>query len=53
MTALKEITYRPIQENQAVYQQLYALYRDLHDAFGGVTDSANLGHVMKELLALK
>ncbi len=53
MTGLKETTYRPIPENQAVYQQLYALYRELHDAFGGITKSADLGHVMKDLLALK
>ncbi len=53
MTGLKEISYKPIPENQAIYQQLYALYRELHDAFGGVTKSADLGHVMKDLLALK
>ncbi|NQW99280.1 ribulokinase, partial [bacterium] len=53
MTGLQEITYKPIAENQAVYQQLYSLYRELHDAFGGVTRSADLGHLMKDLLALK
>lgn len=53
MTGLQEITYKPIAENQAVYQQLYSLYRELHDAFGGVTQSADLGHLMKDLLALK
>lgn len=53
MTALKDTTYRPIPENQAVYEKLYSLYRDLHDAFGGVTASASLGHVMKDLLTLK
>jgi L-ribulokinase len=53
MTGLKEISYKPIPENQAVYQQLYSLYRELHDSFGGVTKSADLGHVMKDLLALK
>ena len=53
MTALKEVTYRPIPENQAVYNELYALYRELHDSFGGVTKRADLGHVMKDLLSLK
>ncbi len=53
MTGLKDVCYRPIPENQAVYQQLYALYRDLHDAFGGVSKSADLGHVMKQLLSIK
>ena len=53
MTGLQEITYRPIAANQAIYNQLYALYRQLHDAFGGVAPSSDLGRVMKDLLALK
>ena len=53
MTGLKEVTYKPIPENQAIYQKLYSLYRDLHDAFGGVSKSADLGHIMKELLSIK
>ena len=53
MTGLKDISYKPIAENKAVYDRLYALYRELHDSFGGVTDSADLGQVMKDLLALK
>ncbi|RPJ32151.1 MAG: ribulokinase [Verrucomicrobiaceae bacterium] len=53
MTGLKEVSYKPIPENQAIYQRLYTLYRELHDAFGGVSKSADLGHVMKDLLAIK
>ncbi len=53
MTGLKEISYRPIPGNQSVYHKRYALYRKLHDAFGGVNPDADLGHVMKDLLALK
>lgn len=53
MTGLQATRYRPIPANQAIYEQLYALYRELHDAFGGVTQAADLGHVMKDLLALK
>ena len=53
MTGLKEVAYRPIPENQAIYQKLYELYLELHDAFGGVSKSADLGHIMKDLLALK
>jgi L-ribulokinase len=53
MTGLKDVSYRPVAANQAVYEQLYALYRELHDAFGGVTQSANLGHIMKDLLTIK
>lgn len=53
MTGLKKISYKPIPENQAIYQHLYTLYRELHDSFGGVTKSADLAHVMKDLLTLK
>jgi L-ribulokinase len=53
MTKLKDVCYQPIPENQVVYEELYALYRQLHDAFGGVNPSADLGHVMKNLLILK
>jgi L-ribulokinase len=53
MTGLKEISYKPIPANQTIYQKLHSLYRDLHDAFGGVSKSADLGHVMKDLLAIK
>jgi L-ribulokinase len=53
MTGMKEITYRPIPENQVTYNQIFSLYMNLHDAFGGVTAYANLGHVMKTLLSIK
>jgi L-ribulokinase len=53
MTGLRDIVYRPDPENQAIYQKLFSLYRELHDSFGGVTASADLGHVMKDLLAIK
>jgi L-ribulokinase len=53
MTGLKDVTYKPIPENQEIYQKLYSLYRDLHDSFGGVSTNGGLGHVMKDLLKLK
>ncbi|MDD5349163.1 MAG: ribulokinase [Chthoniobacteraceae bacterium] len=53
MTSLKPVCYTPNAEAQAVYDRLYALYRQLHDAFGGVTRSADLSRVMKELLAIQ
>jgi len=53
MTSLKAESYHPIAENRAVYDQLYALYRELHDAFGGLTNSADLSRVMKGLLDIK
>lgn len=53
MTTLKEKRFMPRPDAQAVYHELYAVYRELHDSFGGVSATANLGSVMKRLLAIK
>jgi L-ribulokinase len=53
MTSLKKVSYRPKATAQKTYGQLYALYRQLHDSFGGRNPSADLSRVMKDLLALK
>ncbi len=53
MTSLQKKTYRPIAANRKVYERLYRLYREMHDAFGGLNKSADLSRVMKDLLALK
>lgn len=53
MTSLKPVSYSPITENQNVYNQLYRLYRTLHDAFGGVSNSVDLSRVMKDLIQIK
>jgi L-ribulokinase len=53
VTAIREKVYHPIPENVAVYRELYALYRALHDAFGTAEWSGKLGHVMKELLDIR
>lgn len=54
MTRLKAgVAYKPKAPSQKVYNQLYALYRQLHDSFGGVNKSADLSRVMKDLLAIK
>jgi L-ribulokinase len=48
MGSLKEIVYKPIAENHAIYDQIYAEYVLLHDYFGrGAND------VMKRLKAIK
>jgi L-ribulokinase len=52
-TATREKVYFPIPENQAVYAELYALYRTLHDAFGTAEWSGKINHVMKELLDIR
>ena len=54
MTSLKEQRYMPDAESHRVYSELYALYRQLHDAFGGVPGAAaDFGPVMKRLLAIR
>jgi len=53
MCGVKPTTYKPIAENQKVYQQLYSLYKQLHDAFGVQSWSGKLANVMKQLLDIK
>lgn len=54
MTRLKPgVAYRPKPSSQKIYNELYALYRQLHDAFGGVNKAADLSRVMKDLLEIK
>lgn len=53
MTSLKDVVYSPQAENQKIYNDLYRLYRQLHDAFGGVNKSSDLSDVMKELIRIK
>jgi len=53
MCGIKDATYKPVSENHRVYQQLYALYKQLHDAFGLQDWSGGLANVMKELLGIK
>ena len=52
MTRLKDVSYQPNPDSQTVYDELFELYKQLHDAFGGVVES-NLGGVMKDLLKIK
>lgn len=53
LCGVNAVVYRPRREARAVYDRLYALYRRVHDAFGGAARGADLGSVMKELLALR
>ena len=52
MTSLKDVSYKPNPESQSVYNELFALYTKMHDAFGGVSNP-ELGSLMKELLDIK
>jgi L-ribulokinase len=53
MTSLKPVSYSPKPEHQSIYNRLYALYRQLHDAFGGINKCADLSGVMKDLIQIK
>jgi L-ribulokinase len=53
MTSLKKVSYKPRAARQKTYDQLYVLYRQLHDSLGGLNKSADLSGVMKELFNLK
>lgn len=59
MTSLRPVCYHPDPPHQAVYDRLYSLYRQLHDAFGGVDSisgsggTPDLSRVMKQLIQIK
>jgi len=53
MTGLKPIVYQPNPKAHAVYQELYALYKELHDAFGTKGWNGNLYGVMKKLIEIR
>lgn len=53
MVSLKKKVYRPDPKRRAIYDQLYGLYRQLHDALGGVDKQSDLSGVMKSLLRIK
>jgi L-ribulokinase len=64
MTTIKVRKFEPRPAARAVYDELYGIYRELHDAFGlpaeasekagGVAGAkSDLGSLMKRLLALK
>jgi L-ribulokinase len=49
----KDTVYTPIPENQAVYQELYEIYCELHDSFGVKGASFDHFPVMKKLLDIQ
>jgi L-ribulokinase len=53
MTGLKARVFEPNSQAHAVYEQLYSLYRKLHDAFGTQQPAGSLFDVMKELLTIR
>ncbi len=54
MTSLKAERFTPKPGARKVYDELYGLYRELHDVFGGVGGAAgDLSTLMKRLLAIR
>lgn len=54
MTSLAEERFLPNEESHGVYTELYNIYTELHDGFGGVEGpNADYGTVMKRLLAIR
>jgi len=49
MGGVKELIYNPQPESVLVYKRLFSLYKELHDAFGGINRNADLSYVMHEL----
>jgi L-ribulokinase len=54
MTSIKDGKFTPDGAASRVYDDLYRVYRELHDTFGGLNGaSADLGSLMKRLLAIR
>jgi L-ribulokinase len=53
MTGLKAKVFKPNPSAHKIYQELYALYRQLHDAFGTEAWSGNCYNIMKQLLDIR
>ena len=53
MCGIKEMIFKPDPVNNQVYQKLYRLYSQLHDAFGRKDWSGQLYNVMKDLLEIR
>jgi L-ribulokinase len=52
MTSLKQKRFTPDPAAERVYDDLYRIYRALHDGFGGVSGPVDYGSVMKDLLRI-
>jgi L-ribulokinase len=53
MCGLKARTFKPDPVHHRVYEELYAIYRKVHDAFGTAGWTGSLYSVMKDLLDIR
>jgi len=53
MCGVRQTVYQPDPDRRRVYAELYALYSELHDAFGTADWSGALHHVMKNLIEIR
>jgi L-ribulokinase len=53
MTGVQDKIYQPIPQNVPVYEKLFKLYMQLHDAFGVAGKQSDLFNVMKDLLTIR
>ena len=53
MAGLKAKVFRPDAGAHETYRKLFALYRQLHDAFGTRDAGGRLHNVMKDLIAVR
>jgi L-ribulokinase len=53
MCGIRKKAFKPDPGNHKIYEELYPLYRQLHDAFGTKGWSGSLHNVMKDLLEIR
>ena len=53
MTGIRDRVYQPDPEHAGVYQRLYRVYTQLHDAFGVAGSDGSLHRVMKDLITIR
>ena len=53
MTMVDEKKYIPNEGNKKIYDQLFLLYKQLHDAFGTDKNGKKLNNVMKDLIKIR
>jgi len=53
MTGVQDVVFKPDPERRKTYDRLYALYRQMHDAFGVKGAGGDMYRVMKALLEIR